>query len=79
MEAFGVEDDVELAVDFDDIALAERAGDDFHGWSSSVAAGRRAALRPGPRFTLSGRNILILRPVRQRFSHASECAGRNAG
>jgi hypothetical protein len=32
MEAFGVEDDVELAVDFDDIALPERASDDSHGF-----------------------------------------------
>jgi hypothetical protein len=41
MEAFGVENDVELIVEFDDIAFAQRAGDDFHGWSSSVA-GRTA-------------------------------------
>src|SRR5262245_48784083 len=31
VEAFGVENDIELAFEFDDIALAERAGDDFHG------------------------------------------------
>src|SRR5262249_46884607 len=31
VKAFGIEDDVELAVDFDDIALTERAADDFHG------------------------------------------------
>jgi hypothetical protein len=31
MEALGVEHDIELAVDFQDVALAERAGDDFHG------------------------------------------------
>jgi hypothetical protein len=31
VEAFGAEDDVELAVEIDDIAFAERAGDDSHG------------------------------------------------
>jgi hypothetical protein len=31
VEAFGAEDDIELAVEFDDIAFAERAGDDSHG------------------------------------------------
>ena len=36
MEALGVEHDIELAVEFHDIALAERAGDDFHGRYSSV-------------------------------------------
>src|SRR5256714_4956515 len=34
METFGVQHDVELAVEFDDIALAERRGDDSHDWSS---------------------------------------------
>jgi hypothetical protein len=38
VEALGIEDDVELAVDFDDIALAERTGDDLHGCSSSILA-----------------------------------------
>jgi hypothetical protein len=36
VEALGAEHDVELSVDFNDIALAERAGDDFHGEFSSV-------------------------------------------
>jgi hypothetical protein len=31
VEAFRVQNDIEFAVDVDDIALAERAGDDFHG------------------------------------------------
>ena len=30
MEVFRGEDDIELAVDVDDVALAELAGDDFH-------------------------------------------------
>ena len=30
MKTFRVEDDIELAVDIDDVALAERTGDDFH-------------------------------------------------
>jgi hypothetical protein len=30
MEILGFEDDVKIAVDVDDIALAELAGDDFH-------------------------------------------------
>src|SRR5262249_47266022 len=46
MEAFRVEDDVELAVEFDDIALAERAGDDFHGDISSVLGRARPVLGP---------------------------------
>src|SRR5260221_8749254 len=39
VKAFSIEDDVELAVDFDDIALAQRAGDDFHSAGSSIAGG----------------------------------------
>jgi hypothetical protein len=31
VEAFGVENDVELAVEIDDIAFAKRTGDDFQG------------------------------------------------
>ena len=34
MDVFGGDDDPELAVDLDDIALAQRAGDDFHGTKS---------------------------------------------
>src|SRR5262249_12818826 len=50
VEAFGVEDDVELAVEFDDIALAERAGDDFHGEFPAFAARPRPSPgRPGCR------------------------------
>jgi hypothetical protein len=30
MKIFRVEDDVELAVEIDDVALAERRGDDLH-------------------------------------------------
>ena len=37
MKAFGIEDDIELAVDLDDIALAERTGDNLHGRCSSFA------------------------------------------
>ena len=32
MDVLGRHDDAELAVDFDDIAFSERAGDDFHGF-----------------------------------------------
>src|SRR4029079_55322 len=32
MDILGGDDNSELAVDFDDIAFAERAGDDFHGF-----------------------------------------------
>jgi hypothetical protein len=50
MDALDGYDDPELAVDIDDIAFSERAGDDFHGdYSSSL---QRA----------SGRNIPILSP-----------------
>ena len=31
VDVFGGQDDVELAVEIDDISLAERAGNDFHG------------------------------------------------
>ena len=36
MDILGSDDDSELAVDFDDIAFAERAGDDFHGFLDDV-------------------------------------------
>jgi hypothetical protein len=36
MEVLGGEDDVELAVDLDDVALADLAGDDFHEEASSA-------------------------------------------
>src|SRR5262245_17500212 len=46
MEALGVQNDVELAVDLDDIALTERAGDDSHNafprYWGSTAPGRVA-------------------------------------
>jgi hypothetical protein len=32
MDALGGHDDPELAVDFDDIAFAQRTGDDSHGF-----------------------------------------------
>jgi hypothetical protein len=44
MEALGVEHDVELAVDVDDIALAERTGDDFHGEVSSMVGRAQSVL-----------------------------------
>ena len=40
VEALGIENDVELAVEIDDIAFAERAGDDFHGEFSSIVGDR---------------------------------------
>src|SRR5262249_43725307 len=53
MEAFGIEDGIELALEFDDIALAERAGDDFHGEFSSIIGRTRPRLGPnvGPHHT----------------------------
>jgi hypothetical protein len=55
VEIFGAEDDVELTLDFDDIAFAKRTGDDFHGHSSMMD--------PGTGFlrVISARNIPILR------------------
>ena len=47
METLGVEDDVELAFEFDDIALAERAGDDFHECGSSIVLRRDRPQMPG--------------------------------
>ncbi len=35
MDVLGRDDDLELAVDLDDVAFSERAGDDFHGYSSA--------------------------------------------
>jgi hypothetical protein len=37
MDILGSDDNSELAIDFDDIAFAERAGDDFHGFLDDVA------------------------------------------
>jgi len=34
MKAFRVEDDIELALEIDDIAFAELASDDLHDWES---------------------------------------------
>ena len=60
MDVLGRQDDVELAVDVDDVALAERAGDDLH----VVFLGR--CCRPAWRD--AGRNIAILSPHRQHIS-----------
>ena len=57
VKAFGIEDGIELAVDFDDIAFAERAGDDFHGEGSSI--GRAPPMRG---------HHTDLAAIRQRFS-----------
>jgi hypothetical protein len=46
MEIFRGEDDVELAVDIDDIALAELAGDDLHDNSPWMESGLERDLRP---------------------------------
>src|SRR5256885_13761578 len=43
MEAFGGQNHVELAVHFHDIALAERAGDDFHECGSLAVSERGVA------------------------------------
>ena len=37
MDILGRDDDAELAVDFDDIAFSQRAGDDFHGILGDLA------------------------------------------
>jgi hypothetical protein len=50
MDALDGHNDPELAVDINDIAFSERAGDDFHG-TYSLSLGRD-----------SGRNIPILSP-----------------
>jgi hypothetical protein len=53
VEAFGVEDGIELALEFDDIALAEGAGDDLHSEFSSIFGRARPMLGPnvGPHHT----------------------------
>jgi hypothetical protein len=63
MKAFGVEDDVELALEFDDIALAERAGDDSHGEISSIVQCARDRCRA----QMSGHHTDLL-AIRQQFS-----------
>ncbi len=50
VDVLGAQDDVELAVLFDDVALAERAGDDLHGdvslWSDAVdGRGSRSCIK----------------------------------
>ena len=64
MEVFGLENDVELAVELDDIAFAERAGDDFHGDFLDC----RAAAADAGAAQMSGRTILILRPFASIFA-----------
>jgi hypothetical protein len=44
VKVLGGKDHIELAVDFDDIAFTELAGDDFQGKRSSIMRG--AARRP---------------------------------
>ena len=74
MEAFGVENDVELVVEFDDIALAKRAGDDFHGGFPSIVP---AAATEAGAAQMSGRTILILRPFASDFRsfYSAQTAG----
>src|SRR5262249_14458420 len=67
MKAFGVEDDVELALEFDDIALPERAGDDSHGEVSSIVQ----CARDRRRAQMSGHHTDLL-AIRQRFSEPSD-------
>src|SRR5262245_43172022 len=64
MEAGGDENGVELAVDFENVALADGAGDNLHRWSSLVAGLDGAK---GCRPCDFGRNILILRPEASIF------------
>ena len=56
MEAFGGQNDVELAVDVENIALADGAGDNLHRCYSSWL--RRPGRSAAP--VISGRTILIL-------------------
>src|SRR5262249_3529807 len=60
MDVFGAEDDVELAVLLDDVALADGAGDDSQGFFPELlASGRSGQVCPWPTEAVSGRNILI--------------------
>src|SRR3954470_2665190 len=64
MEALCIHDDIELAVDIQDVALAERTGDNLHRRYSFLAFGA------GPRDF--GPNHTQLSRVRQPFSHPDE-------
>ena len=67
MKALGVEHDIELAVVFHDIALTQRAGNDFHGelFLDPMAAAIAAA-----RSRMWGRTIPILAPFASDFRAA---------
>jgi hypothetical protein len=67
MDILGSDDNSELAVDFDDIAFAERAGDDFHGFLDDVAL---VALTL--RMSLSENRFPALRNMRQFGAHHTE-------
>src|SRR6266536_2957140 len=56
MEILGGEDNEQIAVDIDDIPLAELAGDDFQGEASSTMAWAAQAFK-------SARTIAILPPT----------------
>src|SRR5262249_14948660 len=62
VETFGVEDGIELALEFDDIALAERAGDDLHSEFPQLSGERDQCWAQ-----MSGRTILIWRPFASDF------------
>src|SRR5262249_46495444 len=64
VEALGVEHDVELAVEIDDVALAERRGDDSHVNSSVSLSGLAAAGRD------VGAQHTDIAPICQRFRAA---------
>jgi hypothetical protein len=72
MDVFRRQDDVELAVEIDDVSLAERAGNDFH----RVFLDWRTALRPGGvagvRASFVAGNILITRRFASPFRIAED-------
>src|SRR5262249_53271644 len=63
MDVFGAEDDVELAILLNDVALADRTGDDSQGFFPELlASGRSGQVCPWPTEAVSGGNILICPP-----------------
>src|SRR5215813_13794635 len=72
METLGVQHDVELAVELDDIAFAKRAGDDPHGCGSLILAGQAVPAAGAPD---SGGNIPILRLCASSFRTRNRLEG----
>src|SRR5947199_371542 len=66
VKALGIEDDIDFAIDFHDVALAKGAGNHFHDACSLIMAAGNAA------FSVVGPHHTDLRALRQRFSQAGE-------